>query len=178
MQRKLSIVVGLAVLCAPFTVRPVYAQARFGVAAGLVLPTGSMADAVNPGYNITASLSMAPSLSPVGLRFDGMFNEFDYKSTLLGSNTDRKQRVVAGIANAVITAPAGVGPYLLGGLWIYNVSCSGCGSTASQSNAGFNAGGGYRFGLSGFSAFIEARYHYVTGDTKTRILPLTFGVTF
>lgn len=156
----------------------VVAQARFGVAAGLVLPTGATADGLNAGYDVTGSVWVSPALSPVALRFDGMFNEFGFKTSLLGSNSDRKERVMAGIANAVLTAPGGVGPYLLGGIGFYGTSCSGCGSGTSQSDVGLNAGGGYRFGLGGLSAQLEARYHYVLGNSKIRMIPLTFGVTF
>jgi hypothetical protein len=179
MSRKLLTVAALAVFALPFATAR--AQLGYGVAAGLAAPTGNLKNSVDMGYNVAASLLFLPPLAPVGFRFEGMFNQFNYKSTVVPS---AKFNVLAGTANVMLTQPGIMGPYLIGGLGMYrsSASCSGC--TGSSSNFGFNGGGGFRFGLSGFSAFAEARYHYVTGTASAtspgsyNFIPLTFGVTF
>lgn len=84
----------------------------------------------------------------------------------------------AGTANAVLTVSntAGIKPYVLGGIGLYNVGCDGC---ESETNFGLNGGGGLEFGLSGFNTFIEARFQSIfTEDSNTNIIPIVFGIRF
>lgn len=175
MSRKLLTVAALAVCALPFAAAR--AQLGYGVSAGLSAPTGSFGNSVDAGYNVSGMLTFSAPLAPVGLRVEGSFNEFNYKSTILSG---AKFRALSGTANAVFSSPGIMGPYLIGGLGIYDMStsCSGCGSNSS-SKFGFNGGGGFKFGLSGFSAFLEARYHHVsaTGGSIS-FIPISFGVTF
>lgn len=80
-----------------------------------------------------------------------------------------------------------MGPYAVAGGGVYRslAECSGC--TTSSTNGGYNAGGGFRFALSGFSAFLEARYHVIpaesdptTGGTKENVafIPISFWLIF
>lgn len=50
-------------------------------------------------------------------------------------------------------------------------------SDASDNDLGWNAGGGFRFLLTGLSAYIEARYHTVT-NTDVRFTAILFGLLF
>ena len=59
--------------------------------------------------------------------------------------------------------------YLIGGLGTYD--------TGSHWDTGFNLGGGFRFPLTGFSAYIEARYHSVAGG-DLKFVPVVFGLAF
>ncbi|HEU4630264.1 MAG TPA: outer membrane beta-barrel protein [Gemmatimonadaceae bacterium] len=84
----------------------------------------------------------------------------------------------AGTANAVLTVSntAGIKPYVLGGIGLYNVGCDGC---DSETKFGLNGGGGLEFGLSGFNTFIEARFQSIfTEDSNTNIIPIVFGIRF
>lgn len=161
-----------------------HAQSGLGIAAGWSLPTSDFGDAVNSGYHVTALYHVTKKDSPIGFRFDGTFSEFDYKIPGL---TDAKARLIYGTANIVLSAKGGMGPYVLGGGGVYRSSaeCTGC--TTSNTNGGFDGGVGYRFGLSGFSAFLEARYHSIpsksnatTGGTSssTSFIPISFGLIF
>lgn len=184
MSRKLLTTVALAVFALPLATTQ--AQMGFGVAAGLSAPMGDFGTVVDAGYHLTGLMTVSAPLAPVGLRLEGSFSEFNYKSGIF--STSAKARLLSATANAVVSSPGIMGPYLIGGLGIYNssASCSGC-SSSSTSKIGFNGGGGFRFGLSGFSAFLEARYHYIPGGTNattgganssTQVIPFSFGVTF
>ena len=161
-----------ALFVAPLAVS--HAQAKFDIAAGLSLPTGDLSNAVQSGYNVGLGLEIQPPLAPVGFRAEGAWNQFGGKSG--GPNW----RILSGTANLVYSlmgTPLG-GPYLIGGLGVYNNHVDLAGSS-DETKVGFNAGGGFRFGLSGFSAFAEARYHYQKiGNGTASYIPITFGVTF
>lgn len=161
-----------ALLVAPFAIS--HAQAKFDIAAGLSVPTGDFGNGVQSGYNLGLGLEIAPPLSPFGFRAEGAWNAFG------GKSGGPSARIISGTANLVyslIGTPVG-GPYLIGGVGIYNEHVNISGSE-SNNDAGFNVGGGFRFGLSGFSAFAEARYHYVNTDGgSTGFIPITFGLTF
>jgi hypothetical protein len=175
MSRKLLTVAALTFFA--LHVAAAHAQMGYGVAAGLSAPTGNFGNSVDAGYNVTGMLTFSAPLAPVGLRVEGSFNEFNYKSTILSG---AKARLLSGTANVVFSSPGIMGPYLIGGLGIYDAStsCSGC-TLPSSSKIGFNGGGGFKFGLSGFSAFLEARYHYIpVSGSSTSFIPVSFGVTF
>jgi hypothetical protein len=49
----------------------------------------------------------------------------------------------------------------------------------TQTKFGLNAGAGLRFQLTGFSTFIEARWHTIfTEGSNTQMVPITVGITF
>jgi hypothetical protein len=174
MSRKMFAVVALA-LIAP--VMAAKAQVSFGVAAGAAVPSGSFGDSFDMGYNLTALVAVSPPLSPVGLRVDGMFNEFNSKSTILGAT--QKYRISALTANAVFKAPGVIvlSPYLMGGLGTYNSKIAS--SSSSSNDFGWNLGGGIKFGLAGFAAFGEIRYHQIqSSGSSLKFIPITFGVMF
>lgn len=148
-----------------------HAQTSFIVAAGAALPVGSTSDSRKMGYNATVGIGIKPPLAPIGLRIDGMYNSFDSK---VGTGT---RRIVAGTANVTLSAPAMPVGYLIGGLGMYNLSASGGGN--SETDFGFNVGAGLNFPLTGFSTFLEARFHLVNTDLEsTKFIPITFGLRF
>ena len=182
MSRRLFACVAVLAIVVPRTGR---AQSGIGIAAGWSAPVSDFSDAVNSGYHVTGLFNVSKKSSPIGLRFDGTFSEFDFKS--IAGATGAKARLVYGTANIVLSARGGMGPYVLGGGGVYHSSaeCSGC--TTSSTNGGLDGGVGYRFGLSGFSAFLEARYHTIpsgsdatTAGTKkaASFIPVSFGLIF
>jgi hypothetical protein len=181
MSRRLLTAAALTVFAAPIALA--HAQAGFGVAAGVSDPLGDFGKAADAGYHVTGLLRLGIPLAPVGLRVEGSFSEFKYKN----SSTDAKARLVYGTANAVLSSPGTIAPYVIGGLGIYHASavCGTC--TTSSTKVGYNGGAGLRLGLSGFSAFVEARYHYIPGasdatnggvKSSTQFIPVSVGVTF
>jgi hypothetical protein len=184
MSRKLLVVAALAAFALPAA--SAQAQLGFGVAAGLSAPTGDFGKSFSSGYHVTGLVNVSAPLAPVGFRGEVTFNQFGVKSGT-GAPSDLKANILAGTANAVVSTPGMMGFYGIGGLGIYHHSgsCSGCTSN-STNKFGYNAGAGFKFGLSGFSAFVEARYHTFSGDKdpitgiapKFSWIPVSFGVTF
>ena len=140
---------------------------HFSIAAGASFPTGVFGDVHDTGYHILGAVDFDRANSPLGFRLDGMFNEFERSGILTGST-----RIIGLTANGVVKGAA-VGPYLIGGIGVYGTKPEG---RNSDTDVGFNIGGGFRFGLTGFTAFVEARFHQVTDNV--RFVPVTFGVTF
>ena len=176
-------IIALAALAAAIVTAPAAAHAqsplRFGVAAGATFPTGDASDIVEWGYNVTGSVTGKPMLSPVGIRGEVMWNRLSGKDfdtgfgTINGGDVD----ILAGIVNAEIgMSGVGVKPYFIGGLGAYRFSAE---DADSETKFGFNVGAGLDFGLAGFSAFAEARFHSIqTEGSATNIVPVTFGIRF
>ena len=176
----------------------------FGIAAGATVPVGDVADFEGTGFNVMGTLGIQPIAMPVGLRFDVSYHSLsgeDFESIVV----DRRVRpnlkttgpvpnrqvvpgddfgsapdlhIWAGTANAVLTVSntAGIKPYVLGGVGLYNIGCDGC---ESETKFGLNGGGGLEFALSGFNTFVEARFQSIfTEDSNTNIIPIVFGIRF
>jgi hypothetical protein len=169
-----------AALVATLIAVPASAQTSFSIAAGAAVPIGSSADTYNVGYNATVGIGIKPPLAPLGLRIEGMINGLDAKNATLSGF--KAKRIVAGIANVTISGagmPLPMG-YLIGGVGMYNqrpTGISGTFSGSDETDVGFNAGAGINFPLTGFSTFLEARFHYIS-DTKEKFVPITFGLKF
>lgn len=154
----------------------VHAQMSVSIAAGAALPMGDASDALSMGYNATVGLGIKPPLAPLGVRVEGMFNSFDYKSNTIGLETFR---VMALTANATLSGPA-MPAYLIGGLGMYNSKATAnIGSSNAESDFGFNIGGGVNIPLTGFGTYIEARYHHVPASGGAfKFVPITVGIKF
>jgi hypothetical protein len=174
MSRKMLAVAAFA-LMAP--VAMAQAQLKFGIGAGASVPSGDFADAVETGYHFLATAGIKPPLAPVGFRVDGMFNQFNYKTSLLDGES---QRLMGLNANAILSMPGAVvlSPYIIGGVGMYR-STSSVANSGSSTDPGVNIGAGISFGLAGFGAFAELRFHDVMGDNSShlRFIPITFGIT-
>jgi hypothetical protein len=178
MSRKMLAVAAFA-LMAP--VAMAQAQLNFGVGAGASLVNGDLSAGHDMGYHLMATAGIHPPLAPVGFRVDGMFHEFNQKSP-----STSKTRMTVVTANAVLSMPGAIvlSPYLIGGAGMYNSKSTAAGSPSST-DVGVNVGAGVKFGLAGFGAFAEARFHNVfpekpaTGTApNVRFIPVTFGITF
>jgi hypothetical protein len=161
----------LALAAILFAAPALHAQTSINVAIGASLPMGDAADAVDMGYNATVGVGFKPPLAPIGLRIEGMFNSFEFKSPLDASN-----RVMAATANGTYTLMPQI--YLIGGVGMYNSKASIAGSDASN-DFGFNVGAGVNIPLTGFGTYLEARFHHVAGDGDNfQFIPITFGIRF
>ena len=172
MNYRLSVGAALLALASAAALQAQAANSfHFNLAAGASFPTGNFGNGTDVGYNLTAGVGMKPAGSPVGFRFEGNYNEWNV-------NAVRDFKVHAGglIANATLdltgsatTRGTANAFYLIGGLGTYD--------TGNNWNTGFNLGGGFRFPLTGFSAYLEARYHSISnGDVK--FVPVVFGLVF
>ena len=152
------------------------AQLAFSVAAGASLPMGDAGDGLNMGYNATVGVGIKPPLAPLGIRIEGMFNSFDFKETVA---TDASQRVLGLLANATLSGPM-MPVYLIGGVGMYNSKVSaGSLSSDAENDFGFNIGGGFNLPLTGFTTFIEVRYHHIpVSGGSFQFIPITVGLKF
>jgi hypothetical protein len=184
---KNRLLLAAAIGAACLTVPPSEARAQLtlGVGGGGSFPTGSLSNSYTTGYNVLASLGAGDPSWPVGLRFDGMFNQMQHQSDVPVGNI-QIWTVNANIVYNIVQKQA-VTPYLIGGAGYYNdsyrvtatdSSFSGGGNTHNNS-FGLNGGGGLRFGKPSLSVFIEARVHYVwIPGGHYDFVPLTAGITF
>lgn len=145
---------------------------HINVAAGATLPTGSFSDAVDVGYHLAGGVGVQDRALPLGFRAEVSYDSFSGKSGFgnlhaLGFTGNASYDFTNGGVN-------GTTFYLIGGLGLYNV---GGDNGGSDTNFGWNVGGGFRWPLSGFSAYVEARFHSVT-STNVRFVPITFGLRF
>ena len=155
-----------------------------GLSGGASFPTGDAGDGLNTGFIVAGHVGVQPSVSPVGLRFDVMYNRWDL------DNVDANFRSLAGTANAMLMFPTARGstvrPYVSGGVGLYNTKLSsettggGTFTSDGETDFGLNAGAGLDFGLSGLSTFVEVRYHsvFTSGESNLNFVPVVFGVRF
>jgi hypothetical protein len=179
-RRSLALFALLSSFILPAATASAQSIASLGIAAGATLPMGDFKERTEVGYHAMLTLDVHPPLSPLGLRIDGMFNELDLKNEF--SSTSGKSRVWVGTANVVVNATGGLGPYFIGGLGLYHSSLTGgvaLATSRSENKFGLNGGVGVRIPLTGFHAFVEARYHKVLDSTDdVALFPLTFGLVF
>jgi hypothetical protein len=152
-----------------------------GIAVGAAIPIGDFANAYNTGYNGTVGLGLSSVGSPVGLRFEGMYNKFLGRNDIGGDPHANQpdSRVIAGTANLVYSLPGqGIRPYLIGGGGYYGLKVD-LTNAESVNKFGINGGIGAMFPLSGFNTYVEARVHNVFTDvSSTRFIPVTVGILF
>jgi hypothetical protein len=165
---------------------------QFGVMGGATLPTGDFKDLLKTGWNAGALLNFGFANSPVALRVDGSWNQFNFKNVDTGSP---HFRVLDATADAVFSfgskSPAQF--YVLGGAGVYNFKVTGSDnnfdfSSGSSTKFGLNGGVGVKFTAGPVAPFVEARYHYVfSGDSfnnnssnnpKFQMIPISVGLTF
>ena len=154
-----------------------YKPVSVGIAAGAAIPVGDFADAFNTGFNGTVGLGLSSLGSPVGIRFEGMYNKFFGRDDIGGNQPDA--RIIAGTANLVYSLPGqGIRPYLIGGAGYYSSKLD-IEGIDSENKFGLNGGIGAMFPLSGFNTYAEARFHHVfTEGRSTQFVPVTFGILF
>jgi hypothetical protein len=143
------------------------------VKLGATLPIGDFADGAGLGYNVGVGAEFTQPVSPVGFRLEVDFHENEFE------DSDIKFRQLAGIANLVYQQRTS-NLFLIGGAGVYRGYIpNDDGDDPSSTDAGINVGAGFRFPLTGFSTFVEARYHHVFTDGDSRgFIPITFGVKF
>lgn len=185
---------------------PLHAQAivsspvRFGIMGGATLPLSDFKNDVKTGWNAGALVTIGVPLVPVSFRVDGQWHQMQGKTfngaeILNGGSVSQRTdiRIIDGTANVVYTFGAALPTkfYLIGGLGVYNERAHEHFSdfTASSTKFGLNGGVGFKFQLTGFATFIEARYHNVIHGTaigdvgssnakSLQFIPITIGITF
>jgi opacity protein-like surface antigen len=176
---------------------PVSAQAivsspvRFGIMGGATIPLSDLSDEAKTGWNAGALVTFGVPLVPVSFRIDGQWHQMNGK--VFTDTQFPDFRIIDGTANVVYTFGAALPTkfYVIGGIGAYNerVHDPVADVSASSTKFGLNAGVGFKFQLTGFATFIEARYHNVIhgtviGDASSdnakslQFLPISVGITF
>jgi hypothetical protein len=167
----------LASMVAALVAMPeVHAQAtNFNLAAGLSLANGNFGDRNDAGYALIVGIGFTQRASPFSIRAEGIYTEYDSKFR------DQDKSHAGGITGNVIydfktTPSTPVTLYAIGGVGLYSVKEESVGED-SETGVGWNLGGGLRFPLTGFSAYVEARYHSVS-SANASFTPIVFGLRF
>jgi hypothetical protein len=173
-SRLAGLLLAVGLVAAP-TIAVAQNPIHINVAAGAAIPTGDFGNAADVGYNLTVGLGVRPPLSPLGFRVEGKYNSFGAKDC--PANLDCGSATVKGVdANLIydfmpVTKTVGVSLYGIGGLGGFRVF--------DETHLGWNIGAGLRLPLTGFSGYIEARYHQVQGNNgNLGFIPIVFGLTF
>ena len=159
---------------------------QFGIVGGTTVPVGNLDDIATSGWHAGVLMNIGLPLVPLGFRVDGVWHETGTKT--FGDGNSAKARIIAGTLDATYALGAVpiLKPYLIGGVGVYNVKFTntavphiGSGDSESETRFGINAGIGLRVQLTGFSTFIEARWHdiFTTGNSQ-QMIPLSVGITF
>jgi hypothetical protein len=175
-----QILTGLVSAAAIFAGSPLSAQyakpVTLNIAAGAAIPVGDLSDGFNTGYNGTVGLGLHSMGTPLGIRFEGMYNKLGAKDELV-NQPDIK--IIGGTANLEYSLPGvGIRPYLIGGAGYYGMKLD-VNNAESVNKFGLNGGIGAVFPLSGFNTYVEARLHHVfTENNSTQFIPVVFGLQF
>jgi hypothetical protein len=166
---------------------PAYAQLpSFGISAGATIPVGDFGDRNDAGYNFGAHARVSMPLVPFALRAELQHSRMKF------SDSDANTLVTSGTINGDFDVGSPLllaRPYVTAGLGGYYMKTALRGATIGTTryddvtSFGLNGGAGVRMPLAGFSAFVEARVHWVnTGDEflsgSATYIPLVFGITF
>ena len=163
----------IVALCVPASSRA-QSAASLGLAAGATLPLSTYGADKNLGYHLGLVLDVRLPTDALGGRVDGTFNEMKY------SGNSTKAQIWSASANLLLKMPTSstIAPYLIGGAGVYNSRRTLLFGSTGSTNFGFSAGGGLRYKLTDGFAFVEARYHAVSGGNDIRILPISIGIIF
>lgn len=152
---------------------------RFNVNAGASVPVGDLADeaagGAELGFHLGAGLELRAPLMPVGLRFDGAYDRMGIQ------DFDAAWSIWSLTGNAVVS-PMASPLYFIGGIGFYGWDITGDDIVTDfdgETDFGFNLGAGLSLPLTGFSAFIEGRWHNINAEGENiQFIPITFGIRF
>jgi hypothetical protein len=179
MQRVLILLTAVSLLLpALATAQKGYA---LGIAGGAAVPVAKLGDVQNTGYSALLTLAVGSPDLPIGVRFDGIYNNLTAAATTTGPTTG-DMRVAGALVNLVYAFSGTYAkPYILAGAGWYGSKVDTAGAKA-QNNVGFNGGMGITFGFGPAAAFLEARYHSVSRSVAKggvfQFVPITLGLMF
>jgi hypothetical protein len=155
--------------------------AEFSLGGGIGIPLGSFDDAAKMGWHGLAAVSFVPNGSPVGIQFDGQYQQYK-----LDGFADTKERFLMGTANVVFkfksSEESTLRPYLIGGGGLYNFKQTGSADPGQvleggTTKFGLNAGAGFDFKAGSVGLFLEGRFHDVfSAGENLKFIPITVGI--
>jgi opacity protein-like surface antigen len=156
------------------------APVAFGVKLGATVPLGDLSDGFSTGWHGGVVLGFMPAMVPFGVRLEGDYHKFASEDDDLDADLTIMDVILNGVWGFAMPGSP-MQPYAIGGIGFYNSKMDGDDVIDDESTTDFgvNVGGGVRFALSGFSAFVEARWHNIfTEGNSTNMVPISFGITF
>jgi hypothetical protein len=174
----------IALLFSLLLSRPAPAQKSYalGVGGGAAIPVGKLSKAQSTGYNGIVALAIGVAELPIGVRFDGIYNNFLHPSTPVAGSSTSDLRVIGALGNLIFAfAGTSAKSYVIVGGGLYNTKLDVVGEK-SENYFGVNAGLGATFGLGPFAAFVESRYHSIARKAAKggviQFVPITVGLMF
>ena len=174
----------LLALLAVSSARPAPGQRTYalGLGGGTAIPVGKLSDAQNTGYNGIVVLAIGSAELPIGVRFDGIYNNLANNNSAGSGASSADLRIAGGLFNLIFAFPGtSAKPYLITGGGLYSTKSDIPGAKA-KNDFGFNAGLGITFGLGPFAAFLESRYHTISRNEADggviQFVPITVGLLF
>jgi opacity protein-like surface antigen len=177
MRRWSLVVVASFAVLAPGRMLEAQRPISLGVAGGVSVPQGDLADGANTGWHALGTLALGSAMQPIGLRLDVAYNRFGFSDRVGTTIRDGHQSIGSATLNASYRLPmtnSPISPYLIAGLGAYRSDCSlGAVSCDAVTRFGWNAGLGARMRVLPFRTFVELRYHRTSG---IGYVPVTVGV--
>jgi opacity protein-like surface antigen len=163
---------------------PAFGQKTYalGVGGGASIPVAKLSDSQRTGYNGIIVLAVGVAELPIGIRLDGIYNSFVFRTAPVGSPSGSDLRVLGALGNLIYAfSGTSAKPYLIVGGGVYNTKRDIPGEK-SDNNFGFNAGLGATFAVGPFATFLESRYHSISRNADKggviQFVPITFGLLF
>lgn len=188
MKLKVCLVLSLFPLVLAGSAPAANAQRSYalGISGGAAIPTGKFNDVYSTGYTGTVFIALGVPDLPIGVRFDGVYNQFRGRTATPpggGSAVENPDlRLFGAVGNLIYAFPGTTAkPYIVTGAGFYNTKVDSPGAK-SRNDFGFSAGLGATFGLGPLAAALEARYHGISRDTAAggsiHFVPVTLGLIF
>jgi opacity protein-like surface antigen len=172
-MRIASALAFVAAVSLPATTRA--QSANFSLAGGFSLANGDFGRRNDAGYSIGVGIGMTQAGSPLSFRADGIYNEF---TSHFNEEKSQAGGIIASALYDFVMKDASFVPYAIGGVGLYSTKEPSLFNDQSQTNVGWSLGAGIRFPLTGFSAYIESRYHSVSSSPGVAFAPVVFGLRF
>ena len=153
-----------------------------GIGGGAAIPVGKLSSTQTTGFNGIVALALGVAELPIGVRVDGIYNNFSRKSITSPPTNTYGFRIAGILGNLIYAFPGTTAKtYIVtGGGW-YNTKFDIAG-TKAENHWGLNAGAGVTFAVGPVASFLESRYHFISREpTKGGVIhfvPITLGVMF
>ena len=148
-------ILALMILSAQASGQKTYA---LGIGGGVAIPVGKLNQTQDTGFNGIVALALGVAELPIGVRFDGIYNNFSHKNVISPTSgpINTYSFRIAGILGNLIYAFPGTSAksYVIAGGGLYNTRLDVAGSK-SENHFGLNAGLGVTFGLGPIASFVE-----------------------
>jgi hypothetical protein len=183
-MKQLTRAIGIAIFCSLIVPSVASAQKSYalGIGGGAAIPVGKLSKTQSTGYNGIAALAIGVADLPVGVRFDGIYNNLVHAAAPAGSASFSDLRVIGALGNLIFAfSGTSAKPYLIVGGGLYNTKLDVAGAK-SENYFGVNAGFGATFGVGPLATFFETRYHSIARKAAKggvmQFVPITVGLMF